>query len=98
MLLDIAANLGECFLFSCAMPRRVGLRSNTGNNLPGLLKDGIAVEIIKIPARGSRLLRKFARLLVEGRKRIAKKYASYALRRPLATTEHPSRHTPETRL
>jgi hypothetical protein len=83
VLLDLGTQLDESLLLGRALARRLGLRTNAGDDLARLLQDRVAVEVVEVPARCARLLRELACFLVESRERIAEETCTPWDLRPL---------------
>ena len=76
-------------VFSSVVQRRgcLGLRSDVRNDLARLLEDGLAVEVVQVPAGGAGILGELVLLLVEGGERVAEEDTAHALPRALAAAE-----------
>ena len=96
--LDSLADVEECLLLRGAAPGRLGLRADARDDLAGLLDDGLAVEVVEVPAGGAGLLGELVRLPVEGGESVAEKDTAYALRRALAAAEDRTGEAREARL
>ena len=88
----------ERLLLRIAAPGRLGLRADGRDDLPRLLEDGLAVEVIEVPAGGAGLLGELVLLLVEGGERIAEEDTAHTPRRALAAAEDRPWEASEARL
>ena len=71
MLFHLRADFDKCWLFSRAAPGRFGRGTDAAADLSGILQDGVAIQVVEIPARYPGFLGELAGLLFERRQRVA---------------------------